>query len=653
MTTAKPDSKKEEAGWPLSAVVLLLAAALEFALFILYRQINLDEGWYILASRLAIEGKVLYRDFAYTQTPLLPYVYGLILKLIGEGLYQGRVITAAFGLAAFGLSALIAKRRGGPWAGLLTLALLMTSLYAIAQFTYTATYGLSSALMMAALALALPDRNGTLPSSGWRVLAGMGLMWLAVAARLSVVAAILPYGVYVVLANENRRKAALSVVTISIILPLLFFGPFAAIAGPQFSYDIFGFHTDRMISATSQLGRMIDSSLATFGEFFVLWAVGLGAWLVWAWRAIRQRNARAHGFELVVGAMALALFAAHLAPRTTGSFYHSLEAPLLAILGGVGLSRMARRTWRTSSNRLIMSSLIVVLLLANLGLQVAALRRYNVFGDFPFNQIRALQAAADFVNNMQGVNGELVTFDTPLAIAAGRDVPPGFEMSIFAYRPNWSSEKSQQFRVINNEMLLDHMRASQDIIALTDYDLRNLYGDPQALRQTLLEHYRLTAVFPGLDPLGDDLFIYLPKGMSPPPPAHSLTAELDDGITLAGYDLQDDSSKDELRVALTWRAVAAPEQSYTAFVQLLDANQNYVTGWDNPPCQGTCPTDEWSAGETIRDEYVLPLPDGLTPGVYLLETGMYRPEDGTRLPVRQAQTTVTDDRIRLQEIVIR
>ena len=70
-------------------VALLLLTAIELLALLLIRTVNLDEGWYLWASKLVYAGQVLYRDFAYTQTPLLPYVYGAFQLLFGEGLYQG------------------------------------------------------------------------------------------------------------------------------------------------------------------------------------------------------------------------------------------------------------------------------------------------------------------------------------------------------------------------------------------------------------------------------------------------------------------------------------------------------------------------------------------------------------------------------------
>ena len=48
-----------------------------FSLVFVFRgELNADEGWYLYAGKLVYQGWMPYHDFAYTQTPLLPYIYG-------------------------------------------------------------------------------------------------------------------------------------------------------------------------------------------------------------------------------------------------------------------------------------------------------------------------------------------------------------------------------------------------------------------------------------------------------------------------------------------------------------------------------------------------------------------------------------------------
>lgn len=57
-------------------VGMVLFVAISIA-YVIVGRINSDEGWYLYASKLVYGGELPYRDFAFTQTPLLPFIYGL------------------------------------------------------------------------------------------------------------------------------------------------------------------------------------------------------------------------------------------------------------------------------------------------------------------------------------------------------------------------------------------------------------------------------------------------------------------------------------------------------------------------------------------------------------------------------------------------
>ena len=52
----------------------VVAAAILAVAAVWLGALNQDEGWYLYAANLVSEGKMLYRDFFYTQGPLLPLV---------------------------------------------------------------------------------------------------------------------------------------------------------------------------------------------------------------------------------------------------------------------------------------------------------------------------------------------------------------------------------------------------------------------------------------------------------------------------------------------------------------------------------------------------------------------------------------------------
>ena len=91
---------------------------------------------------------------------------------------------------------------------------------------------------------------------------------------------------------------------------------------------------------------------------------------------------------------------------------------------------------------------------------------------------------------------------------------------------------------------------------------------------------------------------------------------------------------------LYWQALSALNEDYTVFVHLVDASGNIIAQKDDQPQQGAYPTSFWDVGETIADEYLLPLRGNVAPGDYGIEIGLYRAGDQTRLSVDGGGDTV-------------
>jgi len=120
------------------------------ALFVpvaLGRFIDSDEGYLLYAARLVSEGQVLYRDFFFPQTPLVPYVFGALYRVVGPSWDVARVlagvIAALSGMAVFELA-----RRGtrshSVLAGLLATLLYAGSGYVLGWLPIVKTYGLAT-----------------------------------------------------------------------------------------------------------------------------------------------------------------------------------------------------------------------------------------------------------------------------------------------------------------------------------------------------------------------------------------------------------------------------------------------------------------------------------------------------------------------------
>ncbi len=113
-------------------------------------------------------------------------------------------------------------------------------------------------------------------------------------------------------------------------------------------------------------------------------------------------------------------------------------------------------------------------------------------------------------------------------------------------------------------------------------------------------------------------------------------ATLHDGggtITLVGYQLGADrlASGEIIALRLIWRAETTPTERFKVFVHLVDAAGVRWAQNDAEPLAGHFPTTLWPPGQNVEDQYSIAIPAGAPPGVYILNVGLYRPDDGQRL----------------------
>jgi 4-amino-4-deoxy-L-arabinose transferase-like glycosyltransferase len=126
-----------------------------------------------------------------------------------------------------------------------------------------------------------------------------------------------------------------------------------------------------------------------------------------------------------------------------------------------------------------------------------------------------------------------------------------------------------------------------------------------------------------------------------------LEAELGPAIRFYGFD-RGEITDGALPLTLYWQAAAAPGGDYSVFIHLVDeATGETVAQVDGIPVQGLRLTSGWRAGEVLTDPYRLPVPAELPAGRYAIYAGLYRSEDGVRLPVSLDGETQPGDRLRL------
>ena len=229
-TAIRSFSRSEWAVLAIAALLLAMSAAVW--------PVNHDEGQYVAATALMRDG-LPYRDFAYLQTPLQPFVLQpLSLLPAGWLLAASRLANVLFASASLLLIALASKRWAPTWAVAASVAALACS----QPFLFAASVARNDALPMmllaGAVAVLVPAVDSARTRAGPFVLGGL-LLGLATSAKISF--ALVGAGAFLFLLITSRRRHWLSISFFVLggvagLLPMLVM---AALEPQRFFFDVF------------------------------------------------------------------------------------------------------------------------------------------------------------------------------------------------------------------------------------------------------------------------------------------------------------------------------------------------------------------------------------------------------------------------------
>jgi len=512
--------------------------------------VNQDEGWYLNAARLVADGKLPYRDFAFTQGPMLPLVYALFSRTFSTwGIVAGRLLTGIIGLLAALASALLAARitsfrlagargstseqEGGQYHGavaaLVTFILVAVNVYQSYFGTVVKTYPLCSLFLVAGfLVLTRALRAGRIRTTTLLgVLSGI-LLVCAAGTRLS--AAVAAPIVFLCLLSawliarrsgvggadtkqqaQSYGRAAVGIAIGTGIGMCLVFLPFYAAAPSNFVFWLIKYHSGRQAGgAVALLAYKAGFISRVVQAYFV--AVSLLAALV-IWRAFQPRTgekgrcAAVSGRCTLVCALWLCVAAVSLLHFMAPFPYDDYQAaifPLFAVALASGLARAMstaqRATWLVVTV-LLLSTAASFSSPINMAWALQERDRiwFRVKEQAP---LARLQAAGKLVRDLSGLGSGavLLTQDTYLAVESGLRVPEGLEMGPFAYYPDMSTADAKKRHVLNAELMKELLTNSDSpVAAFSGYSLTikcpevtELPESEQAeLRGLLLERYEL------------------------------------------------------------------------------------------------------------------------------------------------------------------
>ena len=467
-------------GRKLLAVVLVAGLYLGIAsYFVRHGMINFDEGFYAYVARDAMRGRVPYRDFAYTQTPLLPYLQGAAMSITGYGVREQRWINTACGALALALGLLVWRRNGVRWGHCAVLVLVWCL---CVPLLYYDTIG--KAYAWAQLWLVVAAAAFFVPARPWIKLAIFSLAGvLAVGCRLTVLPAVLGLWAGMVVLEKARLSWTL-LVAVPMLTVLLALGPFFA-ADPMNAsfwglYYHFWYHSQSALP--SQHLSSLWQSVAMVPGIAVLAAVSLaGAW----------RNLREPGSWILLAGLAGWILSAGLPDVYTD---YAIPCLPLAIVGSGCLFRPGR----PSSRAITLGFPLGLLALAVGGLFCVP---SDIFLD---GYLDAVDRTGAYVRNHTRPEDKVLTPMPEIALAAHRDVPPGLELGKFGVTVEMDGPTALRRHILTMDQLRQLVGSEQaPVVVLCRFRNGNFAWSVPSLRhfsgpfrrqlfEQLLHHYGCT-----------------------------------------------------------------------------------------------------------------------------------------------------------------
>lgn len=477
--------------WFRLFLLAFAAAAALAAVNVWFGPLNQDEGWYLLAARNLSRGMMPYRDFLYTQGPVLPWVYGVFADVWSPGgVLGGRILTALLGLLAalfFSVCAGCLARRRDPaaeWPAFVLAFILLSLSPDWSYFTaIPKTYALGAFflslgfLFATGLELALKSIPRRAPFAA--AFSGACFAFAAATRATLCLAAVPVWIALIVLARRDRARR----------LDWLWFAVGCA-AALAFAYAPFLLECPEnfLFSQTYHAAR----ASAPLGEWLVLRAGFLcflaqgypaliaAAAILAAVAVFRTREAGGAAgpadpsrvlYLAVVAAFALLTLAHFLVPFPYAD-YNTPAMPLAAValavpLGGL-VARANLRPWRVGLVALAASAAFVAASPWPMK-WVDGEQHLFWFHSSLDSALARLRRAGRVVREQNPQGKPILTQDAYLAVEAGFPVVPGFEMGPFSIFPDLSDDEARAHRVHN-------LATAEKAIREADYDVAALSG---------------------------------------------------------------------------------------------------------------------------------------------------------------------------------
>ncbi len=360
-----------------------------------------DEGFYAIAARSVMDGRIPYRDFAYTQMPLLPYLNGLVMEIFGYTMATQRVINLVWSTIGLVAMILALRQRLGRWEpGLVAAFCVAASPHWAALQAIGTSHGAAGMFLSLSAAAVL----STFPHMR-RVIAFALFATMAVGCRLSCAPVVIPLCFALALETRGRRRR-LAALAIPLGTAVVVFLPFFLSAPRNMIFNVWEYHMG------SSLNRRVLGNWIQWWQIAPAAIIVLAAGLTTVPKLIRNR-----GWTLLLLLLAgLIGVTVTMIPRSSYGLYIA-PAVLVAAAAGIAAAWSTAQAKRSPFRHAVWLLPLLIL-----------------YHDLPVTvdgQVEAgIVEAAEYLQE-NAPAGPILTPLPIVAVEAGRDVIPGTEMGMF------------------------------------------------------------------------------------------------------------------------------------------------------------------------------------------------------------------------------
>ncbi|MEK7485894.1 MAG: hypothetical protein AABZ60_16350, partial [Planctomycetota bacterium] len=473
-------------------------------------RINLDEGYLSTAAKRTQEGRILYQETAFTQGPILPKVYGLLLEKFQYSFLTGRILTFAISLSTVALALCFSFHQGGRYALLITSFLLCWNIDYAYFSVLVKTYSLATFFLTLAVFLFLKAPNPYF-SATVRVFSVLGFSWMASWTRISLFPFFFCFLGYFFYHATIKKKYLVLGFSFLMSLSIYWFypAPFASIYFHLIQFHLgftpvepWGYRKTLLLKYTYEnfysfcwialilaFGRLfwIQKSVSFPQERFVLWITG-----------------------------GVALF--HFGVNTGQPEYQTVLYPIASYFVGIWGGRLLKKKpWRQS-----IWILLLIGYLAFCGFERGWRTCYGIREErwAPVDMIRYVEKCLETTQKQHALGTKVLTMDPLPVLRRPFETFFGMEMGPFSFYPDLSSAEMNRFGVVNRQKIEYWIEQKEpDIILYTsDFFARenpSLQEMPEFWRIQLLtkiqNHYERVQSIGGYGQLHQTLDIYIKK----------------------------------------------------------------------------------------------------------------------------------------------